>query len=367
MAQQFRYLSAYNGYLPKETGMVVGFIRKPENFALNKWVQYIPTPAPLAAYNVLGFDESVRIPLGNNTTVVNSAFSWEDGDPRPMGDANKHQFQLVPFRTLRFDYPWTLGYESIENASWKPKLVHMDDSISRAMTARTLRVVQFLEQATNWVAAGTSTQINVAAANTLNGGHGNFTTASDDPGNPNYNAIMRTLLAAARQINLATNARVKMKDFRVVLSPGLAIAMAETPELTNYVRESPVAMQMIKQGFSDDENLWGLPERYKGFQMVVEDAPIVYDFPNSSGTEATVNRQYIKPDNTAYMLSRPGGLDGTYGSKSYSTIQLYHYGALLEVEVFDDPRNRRVDGHVTENIREALPVPQSGYLIQATA
>ncbi len=353
---QFRYLSGYNGYMPRETGMVVGFIRKPENFSLNKWVQYIPTKEPLAFYFVLGFDESVRIPQGATAGV--SFFSWEDGDPRPRGEANKHQFQMVPFRTDRKDFPWTLGYIAMETAAWKPKLVHMDDAISRAMTGRTLRVCTLAENSANW-------GVNFAPANTLNNGAGNWSGASDDPSNPKYLAVKKSLLSAARAIHLATNGKVKMHELRVVMSPGTAILLAETPEFVNYCRESPQALQIVKDGLGQNQNLWSLPDRYNGFELVVEDSPIVYDYPNSSGTEATTNRQYIKSDTTAYVVSRPGGLDGEYGTKNYSTIQLYHYGALLEVEVFDEPKDRRVDGHCTENIKEVLPVSQSGFLIQS--
>lgn len=347
-----RYLSAYNGFLPKETGEVVAFIRKPDEFALNKYVQIVQTDATVGVYLKMGLDEPVR-------SVNRDLAAWEDGDERPRGEVNKHRFQFAEFSTKRRDYPWVLGYKSIAQASWRPKVVHMDDAISQCMTERTSRVITKLEATSNWGS-------NYEAANTLNSGAGTWATASDDPSSPNYNAIYKTLLAAAQTIHKGTNGKVRPKDLRCVISPGLAIAMAQSAEMTNYLRQGPAALQVLKVGMSDQEELWTLPQRYKGFEFVVEDAVIVGEWAAASGTEATTNRTYIKSDTSAVLVSRPGGLDADYGTKSYSTIQVYHYGALMEVEAFDDPENRRVKGHVTEDVAEVMPCTQAGFLITGT-
>jgi hypothetical protein len=63
------------------------------------------------------------------------------------------------------------------------------------------------------------------------------------------------------------------------------------------------------------------------------------------------------------MLTRPGGIDGEYGAPAFETVQLYHYGGLLEVKMFDDARNERVDGHVQENIAQVIAAQYSGMLV----
>ena len=362
MATRFSFPSASNGFVAEPTGQVIQYIKREDTFPLNRYVKYIQSPKTVGLYTVVGRDEMVRV-------VADSQFAWYDGDERPKGDAHKVPFETVEFATFRRDYPWTLGYMTIEQATvWKPKLVHMGSAISKAMVNRTNRVVSLAQTAANWPTSQT------ASANTLNGGAGGWATASDDPSSPNYLAIYKSLMEAARRINLNTNTVVHPKDLKLVVSPGVAIKMAETSELTNYVREgSPTAMQVLKEGLDPDMNkLWGLPSTYKGFELCVEDTPIVTEFNTFTGTtvasagtlvEATTNRNYIESDASAFLVARPGSIDGEYGAPSFETLQLYHYGGLLEVFLFDDARNKRVDGHVEENIKEVLAAGYSGFLI----
>lgn len=360
MATRFSFPSATNGFIAEPTGQVIQFIRNESEFPLNRYVRYIPSPKTVGLYAVVGRDQMVRV-------VADSQFAWYDGDERPRGDSNKNAFETVEFATFRRDYPWTLGYLTIEQATvWKPKLTHMGNSISVAMTNRTNRVASLLQTSANWPAS------QVATMNTLNGGAGGIATASDDPSSPNYLAIYKTFMEMARRINLATNAKVKPKDMRVVLGVGNAIKMGESSELTNYMRESPYSREVLEEGLDPDVNaLWGLPRRYKSFELVVEDSPIVTEFNTFSGAsissagalvEATTNRNYIFSDSSFVMLTRPGGIDGEYGSPSFETVQLYHYGGLLEVFLYDDYRNKRVDGHVEENIAQVIAAPYSGYM-----
>ncbi len=354
-----RFLSATNGYIPSATGQVIAYIRKPDEFALNQYVQYIETPKSVGVYAVLGRDEMVRV-------TADALYAWEDGDPRPRGDANKVPFQWVEFRTYRRDYPWTLGYKAIDQSkgSWEPKLVHMDSALSKAMTNRTNRVMSLVQTAGNWGS-------NTASANTLNGGAGPWAGASDQPDNPKYNAIFKSLVAAAQRIYLATNSKIGPDKLQVIVSPNLAIQMGTSAEMTNYCRESPYAKNVLEQGLDSQWELWTLPKRYKGFHFVVEGTTLVTEFNKIDSSdnlvEATTNRVYAKNDTTAVLLARPGSLDGEYGSQSWSTVQIYHYGGLLEVEAFDEPKDRRVDGHVTEDLTEKLASAVSGFLITGVA
>lgn len=351
-----RFLSGSNGFVPEATGQVIAFIRKPDEFPLNEYVQYVPTQKVVGLYARLGRDQMAR-------RVADEEFAWEDGDELPMGEHQKVPFEWTEFRTYRRAYPWTLGYQSIEQATgWKPEKVHADSALSQCMTNRTKRVVDLIEASGNW---GT----NFATANTLNGGAGNWDTASDDPASPNFEAIYKSLIEAARRIHLATNGKVKVNDMRLVVSPGLAIKMSQAPEIINYVRETPDAMKIIENGLSMDNNLWGLPKRYRGFRVVVEDTPLVTESAKlSSGSlaEATANRVYAKADTSAVLLSRPGGLDGTYGAPSFSTVQIYHHKGLMEVRAFDDAVNERVRGAVVENIKEVVAAGVAGFLITGT-
>lgn len=349
-----RFASQSSVFVPEATGQVVAFVRKESEFPLNRYCTYIPSPATVGLYAKLGRDHFARI-------VSDAENAWHDGAERPVQNYNQVAFEMVEFATQRRSYSWTLGHDTVNQAKlFKIKLAHMDGAISQAMTNRTNRVVSMLETTSNW---GTHYE----TANTLNGGAGTWDAASDDPDNANYLAIAKSLYEAARRINLATNGKVKIGDLRLIVSPGLAIAMSQSGEISNYVRETPQAHKVIREGLDPDvNNLWGMPASYRGFEIVVEDTPIVSERHNSSGTEATTNRTYVKADNSAVLVTRQGGLDGEYGTRSYSTVQLYHYQELLRVEARDDAWNRRVEGAVSENIKELIAASPTGFLITNT-
>lgn len=349
-----RFLSGSNGFLPEATGQVIAFIRKPETFRLNQYVQYVETPKVIGVYAELGRDEPVRVP-------TDAEFAWEDGDERPAGDYHQVPFQWTEFRTYRRDYPWRLGWQAIEQAGggWKPKAVHAAMAASKAMTNRAIRVITLMEATANW-------GDNTATANTLNSGKGKWGTGSDDPNSPNYFAIGASLLEAARRIELATNGVVTIDQLKLVVSPGLAIAMSKTAEIRNYLRESPFAMAQVKGDSPNMNKTYGLPSHYQGFEVVVENTVKVTERAKASGTQATTARVFAKADTSACIVSRVGGIDGDYGAPSFSTIQCYHHGGLLKVSAFDDARNERVDGHVEENFKEVVAASPSGFLITAT-
>lgn len=361
-----RYLSGSDGFLPGPTGQVIAYVRRESEFPLNKYVQYVPTEYPYGVYAVLGRDQFVRVPNDER-------WAWEDGDARPEGEWNKIPFVWADFRTYRRTYPWSIGYKSLQTTtkygSWMPKPAHMAMAISQAMTNRTNRVAKLLQTSSNWPSTNTGT------ANSINGGAGMWSTASDDPTSPNYLAIYKTLVGAAQNINLLTNGKVNPTDLLTIVSPGLAKTMSETGEIVNYCRESPAAREILEKGYDPQYTLWGLPTTYKGFKFIVENTPYVNINPNVGTMSATAatqipeaalgtsGRQYAWQDSTAAMVSRIGGIDGDAGTPSFSTVQLYHYRGLLEVEARDDTWNRRVDGSVTEDYKEVIAAAFAGYNI----
>lgn len=345
-----RFASGSNGFLPEATGQVIGFVRKESDFAINRWVQYVQAPAPVGVYAKIGRDQSVRI-----TSDAENA--WEDGDVRPSGEANKDSFDTETFRCFRRNYGWRLGYQAIDTSKlWKPKPVHMSSAISRCMTNRTKRVVDLVTTTGNWGS-------NTATANALNGGAGAWPSGSGDEASGAYLAIHKTLAEAARRIHLATNGRVKPGMLRVIIGPDDAILIAQAPEIVEWTKYGPMAAKYLEEGFDRQYELFGVPRMYKGFEFVVEDAVIVQENAKASGVEATTNRTYIWPSGTAVIASREGALDGDFGAPAFSTVQLYHYGGLLQVTAFDDPENERVKGNVTENIDEVLAAAVAGFCI----
>lgn len=358
MALTPRYLSAFNGFVPKPTGQAVSFIKNPSEFKLNQYVQYIESPTTVGLYAYIDKDTPARI-------VTDEEFAWEDGAERPITNYNGLSFAWQEFATKRRNYATMLGDQSIAMAkdSWNALEHHVGALCQQAMTNRTNRIWTMLETAGNWFS-------NTADANTLNNGAGPWDKASDDPANQAYNAIKKSLLAAAKNIWIATRGNVRMKDLVLVLSPGAATAVASAPEIHSYLRNGPYSLPNIEgkgeEGTPNYNDEWGLPPTLYGFKLVIEDAVIVTDRPSSGGGiqgTASTNAKFIKSDTTAVILSRKGGIEGTYGSPSFSTVQMYWHEYLMAVYAFHDPENARVKLHTTDQFIEQLVAPEAGYLV----
>jgi len=361
MASLLKMLSG-SSVLPEATGQVIEYIRKPNEFAINTYAQYVETPLPQGMYAYVDPDQPVRI-------VNEAEFAWEDGDARPTGNANLLSYQWIPFRTYRRDYPWTLGNQAIEStkdfSKMDPAVQEAGQVASQAMTNRTNRVITMLQTAGNW-------GNNTADANTLNGGRGPWSMASSDPTSPNYLAIKRSIDAMMLIINLSTNARVKRSKCMLILSPGAARVMGETSEIYDYVKYGASGGLKVQEGDDRDyDEDWGLPAKIYGLKVCVEDSPICNTYPVLDATTHAIQpasistgaRSYVKNDTTAIIVTRIGGIEGAYGSPSFSTVQIYFYGAPMQVEQFPDKKNRRTEGHVSETFFEVVAAPASGGLI----
>jgi hypothetical protein len=344
-----RYLSATNGFVPMATGQIITYVRSVEKFAINSWAQMIKTDRMVGLYAKVNKDQPIRIVSANDNV-------WADGADRPSGQHNQGTFEWVEFQTQRYDFPFTIGDLALKQAkdSWEPLKYHTEMVASQAMTQRTWFGVTALETASNWDTG------HVADANTLNGGAGTWDQATDDEGSPHYLAIWKSLNEALIRINMDTGGVVNQEDLVLMVSPNAAIKMAQSAEINNYLKYGPYAMdRMVGTGRSNSK--WSLPPEYKGFKIVVEDAVRATERANAAQTSSA--RSYIKSDNSAVLMSRKGGIDGNFGSPSFSTFQIYFYDNLLEVYTYNDVKHARTEGHVVENYVCKIPAPASGCLI----
>jgi hypothetical protein len=359
-APTLQFLSSTNGYIPEASGELIAFARDESQFKINKWLQYVPAPTPNFMFAQLGRDQMIR--------VVNTDLnSWIPGDDMPDGKGNKLPFAWQEGLVQDKVYPWILPYREIDMTKvFSPRLAYTRMAATQCLTDRTNRAAVLATKTANW---GTHT----APANTLNGGAGPWSTGSDDPNSPQYLAILKTLQKAMRAINLDTNGVVKATMVQTVISPDAAIALSLAPEIVNFCRQSSVALRLQEDGFDPQYEMYGCPSMYRGFRLIVEDAPIVTanmivpaagdGFPNQPIMAAESARSYIWPAGTAVMTSVVGGLDGIYGSKSFSTIQLFHFGGLMQQKAFDEPIHERVKGRVQEATDIRLVANLSGYCV----
>jgi hypothetical protein len=351
-----RFFSNTNLFNAEATGQVVGFLRNSGQFKLMEYAQLVKSTRtggdgkPVCLFVTLDPDEPVRV-------VTDQEFAWESGDNAPEGANMIPNFNTTEVRMFLRAYPYRIPEQTVDTATFlKPMPIYRQIAMLKALTNKTQRIWTLLDNASNWSS-------NTADANVLNGGKGKWTTASATEGSPFYLAIKRSLLAAVQQVNLGTNSMVQPEDMRLVMSPVLAMNSANSGEMTDYLKGSPFA-KAVQEGRENFKNSrWGWPQYYGGVEIVVEDASRVSERPNSTGTAATANRNYIKGATNAVLLSRQGGLDGVEGSPAFSTLQIYYYKYELAVEERHDAWQKRYDGRVLDQFKEVLAATRAGYNI----
>lgn len=319
-----------NTYVPSfeaSGDLVVNYSRNPKDFALNSYVTLTPVEKSTGYFLQINPDNAARIVSSTSADYV-----WPDGNDAPTGAWNTQDFQFAPFLTKRYNYPFRLGYKAVEQAAWKILSTHAAMAAQQCMTSRTLEVNTLLDT-TGSYASG-----HVFSATTAGGGFWSDGTAA----NP---IILAGLNYAAFKIQKATIGVVRPRDLVLVISPETANAMARSQEIHTYLAQSPAALAQVRGDVPSQNGLWGLPDTLYGFRLAIEDAVRVSTIKNVAGTATT---DYIKDENTAWLVARPGQLVGSEGATSFSTCHIFVYEEMT-VESKDDVDNRRHQGRVVDD------------------
>ncbi len=376
MAVTPRFFGPTGSFLIEATGQMIGFVREPGRFKLLDYVQVVKSEEenkkgkPVAAYAILDPDAAVRTGPRTGPTVtgappdiqglggpsVDAKWRWQDGEDRPKAQI-KSNFKWQVVEMERRNYGYEYGEQTVDSADLPIMNIERMNATSVAMTVKTDRVIQMLQTAANWPAA------NVADANVLNGGRGKWNEASSDEQSGAFAAIRLAVARATINIVQATNTAVRPEDLRIIISPNAAYQVGSTGEIYNYVKSSQFS-QARQEGKNQLNEQYLMPKYYAGVEWIIEDSTIVTDEMNAAGTPATIGRSFIKNDTTAIMVSRKGGLDGVYGSESFSTVQLFYYRYEMAVEEKHDSWNKKHLGAVVDQYAEVLAASRAGFLIQ---
>lgn len=362
MPQAFQRISATNAYHPVATNYVISYSRKKDQFRLPRYMQLVEAPAPSFFYYELDRDQAIRI---RNLPD----FVWADGAMRPNPGDNQPGFREKQETVIRFNFPVSAGHMALRMADsqWNAKKYYLDMLVSQAMTARTKNLWRGISSTPTggWLGLDSASiwpSTNIADANTLNEGAGTWDNASADSADSSFMAIRKALLKAANIIFLNTNGVVKWNDLRLVLHPDAARAMANTGEIRDFYKYSGSETREAVEGPSNYNEEYGLPKKYAGIEIVVEDSMFLEDLPTASPTAMSAERQFIKGKTNAVILSRQGAIDAHAGP-SFSTVQLWWYDMQLAVQTFDDPENMLTKFNVVDCYTPVAPALVSGFNI----
>lgn len=322
--------------------LVTQFARNPKKFPYSRYVQQVPVKKGAGYYLKLDTEQAARFVGGNLKEFV-----WPDGNPRPRRNNGTSKFAFADYLTERYDFDFSIGYKSRDQAGWNIVASEQANHAHKAMTGRTLRAHIQLQNNANWDSTHRADVTTDIAGNS--GGRLDIsTTARMD--------IKRSINHGVDQIRKSTLGVVKNKeDMVLVMSPYVARRLGESQEMINALIQSPDALKHWK-GVMPDYSDYGIPNMLYGIEVVIEDTVLI-----TSAAGATLVRTDVCSSTEMYLLSRPGGMTAvTEQGPTFSTLMSFVYEDMT-VETLDHPNDRLSEGHVVDDTAEQLVSPVSGF------
>lgn len=343
----------------------IGFARNPNKLPLARYALHAPVKGQLTHYTVIDHNVNFRFP-GTNKDIA----AWPDGTPRPDGRNNRISVKHEPIQVNRHLHNAPHGAMSVANQTYDVVSAQMMSLAQRAGTLRTIWAYAQMQ------ADITASRIANAALNTLPGNPTDITAGTVT--NPIFYLALNN---AAQAIHRATGGVVNESHLKVVIPPVIAIKLATSAEMLDYVARSPAAMSVLAQGFSN--NRYGLPQFYKGYELVVEDTVVdsaVHWAASSLGDVFSAKQVWIVARQDKNMGSGIEGPEavGTKYPTVFSTLAVFEgpyytlntdgsvatrdgtYGMGTEVVV--NTRDEIVEPAVRDNFGVVSPAPMTGYV-----
>ena len=257
---------------------------------------------------------------------------------------------FTDYKTQRYDFGFNLGDKTVNQADWDIVGIHSRIKAQQAMTARTQLVTTVMNTIGDGSTGGSSTH--TSAVGSVSGNTGTWAQSTTQRGD-----IKRSLNYAAELILKDTLGAVEEDALLLVISPGVALGMTQSQEIIDHVKHSETAIDQVRGDgkFKNPNARFGLPLQLYGFDVIVDAT-----YKTTSKKGATTAKSAVLGTNVAYMVSRPGDLVATSGGPSFSTVTILALEELT-VETLRDERNRRVEGHVVDDLAVVLTAPVTGF------
>lgn len=260
-----------------DANLKVQYARNPKDFNLPKYVLMADCQKQQAYFTTINPSTNLRI-VGSNQYES----YWADGADRPSGVMNSVDSNYSPIRLYRHSHNFNHGAMGVQQATYD---VMKDNAYAMAQKAMTMRTL--------WVRnALTASSIPSVSATTALGGSltaiGSGTVA-----NP---VLLKLASYAANVIMKATGGVVRKGSLKLVFGPLIAQAIAASSELLAFIQQQAGSQKQMEDGW---DSTWNIPERYRGFPLVCEDAVI-----EPSNIGATSTADYIWNDDDIFVLAR---------------------------------------------------------------
>lgn len=362
-------MGPFNGVLPEASGIVIAFMRNPKTMPYLRYSQFVPAPDVNFTWTKIDPNLSSRLP--NLDT-----FEWPYGGYRPLDNSFRPRVAMEVARIGRRNFSYTVANEAqriFTKAGINYQGLCDSARMNHAHLHRAVRVITELQGGT-WSSGLNSgspqSLLNLPSPITFDESSGQQYQANGAE-NPAFQIIKRTLQQVMKLIKLNTSNAVSLESFQWVMPPDDAYAIARSGEMVEYLKGSPFAREIATDNLNGET--YGLPARYAGFEIVVEDTPrvITNERVTDTGDIGDVlvpdEKNYIMPAGTSYFTCRMtsnaqnSGLDGMYGTSNYSTVTIFTWNGEAQVEVFGEPKHRLLEGNIVTEDKVIVPTTVSGF------
>lgn len=370
-------IPGYMGDGEAHNRLLVGYALDEDTVALNQWATVVGVDNPIAYYPVFNSSDFVRLKdrTGNDRL-------WRDSAERPTA------MQGIRFTNQRFElerygesaYVGNMAEEYSQIGSLIT--LNQDQLASRALVWRSVVSAAIITDPTKYFTNAVPTIFDnyfatwTSMAATLSGAGlpypaGWFGTDLYS-GTIAAPVFKRFLGHTAREIRRRTNGKVRISDLLFLANPNTFGKLAATEEMHAYVAQQAGSLAVLK-GESPDfvEPVYGLPQPTYQIKMVGDATAITLGAPLdltpadiAAGLSDYGQQQYVIPDDSIFVLSRPGSVVGMRGSMGYSSVVLFqNKKRALKPTTFPDVRSERVEVAVEDMFTTEHVAPDCSFAI----
>ena len=340
----------FNTFIPSTEAtqnMVVDFSRNVDKFPLAKYIQYVPVSVNKGFYTRMTVEQAGRLLTDDGADAL-----WADGTDAPRQTGKNEAFSFEPYVCKRYLDGFEVGEIAAEQASWDLLAQQARITAQRVMTRRTNIVLSAATNAANYAAAN---QVDLSGAVS-----GLFASATNlDESGATDLFIKKTLDFCAMNIVKQTLSAVNPGDIQFIMNPTTANLLSNTQEIRDFVKQNVGAFAMVEGSKMTVPGLnYGLPSTLYGYNIVVEDTVKV-----TGKKGAVASPGYALADGDIIVASRPGGLEGVEGARSFSTWQLFLKDEMIVEQKHDNDHKRHV-GRIIDHFDVQMVAPVSGMIIE---
>jgi len=338
------YAGPNNVYVPafdEQAKLIVNYSRDPKKYPVNNLMTVTPVKRRIGKY--LRIKPEAQGRLGNNGR------RWAEGAPRPIQLETGQLHEWLEFFCERYIADFPIGYNTEEQAVWDIISTQSAALANQQMTDRTSEFYTILQSSTNYDSNNSST------ATAAGGGFWGAATSTS-------RYIQKSLRVGVSNIMKSTMNGVQADDLVLVVGPTVAGAMAESAEIADYLAQAPPAPEYLQgELFKNQLANYGLPPKLYGINVVVD--PMVYET-NHLGAASV--KAFAAGENSAYLIARPGSINGNAGGSSFSFIHCFSYTPEeMLVETTDDFINKRKILSVVDTRQIKAVANEAGQLFTA--